>query len=50
MVEGRAGCAYLGNDSTLDAFDVIIEYERMFAGWMKLLNRVLLWLALMKIK
>ena len=38
IVEGRAGCAYLGNDSTLDAFDAVIEYKRMFAGWMKLLS------------
>ena len=38
IVEGRAECASLGNHSTLDAFDVVIEYERMFAGWMKLLS------------
>ena len=38
IVEGRAECASLGNHSTLDAFDVVIEYDRMFAGWMKLLS------------
>ena len=25
IVEGRAGCACLGIDSTLDAFDVVVE-------------------------
>ena len=38
IVEGRAECACLGNHSALDVFDVVIEYERMFAGWMKLLS------------
>jgi len=32
IVEGRAECASLGNHSTRDAFDVVIEYERVFAG------------------
>ena len=38
IVETRAECASLGNHSTMDAFDVVIEYERMFDGWMKLLS------------
>jgi len=38
IVEGRAECVSLGNHSTLDAFDVVIEYKRIFAGWMKLLS------------
>ena len=38
MVEGMAEFASLGNHSTLNAFDVVIEYERIFAGWMKVLS------------